>query len=382
MKSYSRFNLAILTCTAFGLLAVGSVNAVIDAFGILGNDNFFGLNRLKTEKFFHTKLFKAADITRVQPRTVLLGSSRTDLGLDPAHQAVSEYGPVYNLGLVGPNMYEVFRYLEHAAANQPDLKRVVLGIDFFMFNEYKVNEVDFKEERLGRKSITPSDWLNASLSFDALEGSLDTAQASLQDDAYYLYREDGMRYVYGDRPDGSLVRKFEDMIAGFIANQQYYGDYELSEDALDALHGVVELSQQRGIELEIFISPSHAAQWEGLYEAGLWDDWEAWKQAVVEIAPVWDFSGYNTVTTEPIADEMVNYWDSSHYRKEVGDWILDRIFEQSNASIPEDFGQKITSETVNNWLTQVQEDRETWLSDDSNVEQRCKIIKDACQSPE
>ncbi len=44
--------------------------------------------------------------------------------------------------------------------------------------------------------------------------------------------------------------------------------------------------------------------------------------------PLWDFSGYSSVTTETLPAsgshaEMEFYWDSSHFKDIVGDFVLD-----------------------------------------------------------
>jgi len=43
---------------------------------------------------------------------------------------------------------------------------------------------------------------------------------------------------------------------------------------------------------------------------------------------LWDFSGYSSVTTEALPAsgshaEMEFYWDSSHFKDIVGDFVLD-----------------------------------------------------------
>jgi len=87
------------------------------------------------------------------------------------------------------------------------------------------------------------------------------------------------------------------------------------------------------------------ANGEALRAAGLWPEFERWKEVLVNILaedssrhpgeqafPLWDFSGYNSITSEPIPNagdtstQMKWYWESSHYKTEVGNFVLDRIF--------------------------------------------------------
>ena len=80
----------------------------------------------------------------------------------------------------------------------------------------------------------------------------------------------------------------------------------------------------------------------------------------MKIAPVWSFSGYNSITTEPISDNMKNYIDPSHYRSEVGDLIINRLQKHQQEKVPNDFGILLTSDNVEFHLKKVRADREAW----------------------
>lgn len=361
MKNYRQFNRAFFGLTIPGLLAVGLFNIGVDPYGVM-NSPEWRLNRLRTEQFNHVRLFKATSVKRIAPKTVLLGSSRTDLGLDPKHPALADGKPAYNLGLVGPNMYEVRRYFDHALATQPNLKTVVLGVDFFMFNEYKTNPADFEEARLERDNLTPQEWLNVTLSLGVTRSSLGTIKNSWRSQANFLYHDNGFRYVHNNESYRPLPQEFENMIYGFFREEGYYPSFTLSQDFLNDFRELVEICRSRNIDLHIFISPSHATQWEALRLAGHWDDFEQWKRELVAIAPVWDFSGYHYISTEPISEEMAYYWDSSHYRQEVGNLILNRLFDHDIASVPPDFGVLMTPETIEENLVEIRRDRESWAN--------------------
>lgn len=118
--------------------------------------------------------------------------------------------------------------------------------------------------------------------------------------------------------------------------------------------------KQHDITLKVFISPSHATQWEAIRATGHWHTFEQWKREVAKITPVWDFSGYNSITTEPISNTMKNYGDNSHYTKEVGDLVLNRILSFKEETVSSDFGVLLTPETIESHLKQIRYDREVW----------------------
>jgi len=66
------------------------------------------------------------------------------------------------------------------------------------------------------------------------------------------------------------------------------------------------------------------------------------------------------VTTETVprpgeTREMAYYWDSSHFKEQVGDWILDRLFdvEQKIDGPPDDFGTLLDSSTIEGELEKI-----------------------------
>ena len=80
---------------------------------------------------------------------------------------------------------------------------------------------------------------------------------------------------------------------------------------------------------------------------------------------LWDFSGYNSITKEALpslADKqtrMLWHWDSSHYKKETGDLVLDRVFglQQPGRSVPQDFGVMLSSPNIEAHLAAIRDAR-------------------------
>jgi hypothetical protein len=117
-----------------------------------------------------------------------------------------------------------------------------------------------------------------------------------------------------------------------------------------------------GVNLQIFISPTHAAQWEAMRNSALYPTFDEWKRRLVEITPVWDFSGYNEVSGEPLVQVMRFYLESSHYLPNVGDMILRRIYAESTEDPPTGFGQYMTRENVATLIERFHIERERWAA--------------------
>lgn len=368
MKEYQHFCLSLLLTT--GCLSVGITvfNALVDPYGVLNSPDLSVTEEKVLKGKGHTRLFKAVDIKRMKPMAILLGTSRAERGLDPKHPVFADNQPAYNLALPGANQYEVMRYFEHAIANQPDLKQVVIGIDFFMFNQFNPNKPDFSEHRLEKTRITPADVFNTTFSIDAMRSSLLTVVSNIGNFGSESYRYDGAWIVPSNQNSETTLRR---MLAADL--RETYDDYQLSPEALDHFREIIETCRQRNIDVKVFISPTHATQREAVRVAGLWSAFENWKREIVKITPVWDFSGYNSITAEAISHEMENYLDSSHYTQEVGNLVLNRLFDYNNESVPADFGVWITPQNVEAHLRQIRTDRQRWASQNPEA---VKLVQD------
>ncbi|MDJ1184820.1 hypothetical protein [Roseofilum casamattae] len=342
------------------VLGISGANFLMDPYGVMNAPTIEGFNKLKPTKGNHTRLFKAVDVIRLKPQNVFLGTSRTNLALDPRHPAFSNNGSEmsYNLGLQDANLYEILRYLEHAIANQDEVKNVVIGIDYLSFNEWSRPKPDFDETILGRTTISGPLMMNVLFSLDVFKSSQKTLVENVSKGRNSSEFINGMRVLHTHK----LPWTMEYFTNGFIVLSNAYNHYKLSEKRLEDLQKIVDICREQNINLQLFISPVHASQLEAIRAAGKWDNFEQWKREVAEISPFWDFSGYNSLTTEEIAEQMVYYRDSSHYSPEVGNLVLNRIFDYQLDKVPDDFGVRVTSESIDAHLEEIRGDREAWAN--------------------
>ncbi len=353
------YNLLLLIFVSLPVMGVGVINWLIDPQDVFNTPNYLGINNVKPDKDKNDRLFKAIDITRIRPKIIIVGSSRAKQGINPEHPVFDQSAGVYNLALNGPNFYEVRKYIEHAIYNQPDLNEIVLGIDFFMFNAHIDNQPTFSESRLKKTHITVDDAIKVLFSFDTLNNSKHTIiasknQKSIDDN----YGEKGfMPNRNADKPEN--IWRFNQSIKLYFT---LHSNYEFSEQYWSDLAEVVELSQKHNIKLRVFISPSHATHWESIYITNRWKVFEEWKRKIVQLTPVWDFSGYNSVTTESINNKMDNYVDNSHYTPEIGNLILNRIFDYKNSQVPSDFGVLLTTDNMDFHLKNIRQKRQKWVN--------------------
>jgi hypothetical protein len=279
---------------------------------------------------------------------VLLGTSRTAVGLDPRDPAFGGKR-VYNLGFGGQTLRETRMLLDHAAAS--GVKEVYVGLDFFAANVHFTG----KEELTAHLVSAPvaSALAETAVSWQTLRHS-----AALAGGEPTRGRQRAARY---DSSSGALnwsaeyVRDQGGHRAMFVASELAYvtDNYRpapsrafalesqvLRRSAANEFRLLLRAAYRHGVRLHLFISPSHARQWTTLASLGLWNRFEEWKTLLVQVveeearaegrAPfaLWDFADYSAPSLEPLprANEIMRgYWDSSHYRPELGSLVLARI---------------------------------------------------------
>ncbi len=385
------------------LAAVVSVNLVVDPFGMYRLVVLDGVNAHKPAVQTRVRLVKAYEVRRLRPRGIILGTSRSHVGLRPSHEGWDPAArPVYNLAFDGATTKEMYHYLLHAHAVQP-LRQVVLGLDTYHATPAPANtRPDFDAQLLDSPAVRALPILiRADLkvltSLDTLRESLETVQ-SQGDGEPEWFAPNGQRLgdVFFRRPGehfGQIgprgyFEEIDRLEVGFKRQGQLAANARepahtarqpaaASETSLDYIRRIVAFCRAERIDLRIFIAPEHAHQLEITDAIGEWATLENAKRAVVQVLaedsaqhsdappfPLWDFSGYSSVTTEALPEpgsraEMGFYWDSSHFKDVVGDLVLDRLFGLSHPrrTVPPDFGVRLTAATIEPALARLRADQ-------------------------
>lgn len=363
-RTYTYKLLIIAALVAFG---TALINFVADPYGVWQTPLIEGLNAAKHPgaNYRIQKYVEWARWTR-PPQTILLGTSKTVDGLRPDHPSLQD-GTTYSMALGGQSLRESLLLFKHAL-KPGTLRRAVIGLDFFAFNAYWGTEVDYEQR------LTPGANLDLLFSTSMLSDSVDTLRQS-----WHATSLISATHMPEDAPGEMSMRShFIQIEAAFLPyyHPDPYRLYALSnprtgEDTLAIFHELLRLSYENNIELHLLISPSHAWHWEGLADVGLWENWEQWKRALVSISeeeakkagkpvyPLFDFSGYNSITTEALPDSpgrMKWYNDATHYNRACGDKVLDRLFDKTNAATS-DFGVQIDARNIDAHLAGIRSAR-------------------------
>ncbi len=411
IKHISSYRYCLLTLAAFIALLgfIACFNAIIDPFNMYGKVKIEGININKPTVYSRMRLYKAFEVERVQPQTIILGSSRTHLGISCSHEALARLeAPCYNLAFDGATAKEMYYYLHHADAVRP-LKHVVLGLDLYhASNSPAIIRPDFDEFLLYSDNLPH--WLRfitADLrlltSFDMLRASIQTLRSQSKIESSW-FSPDGQRLgevffrqvqptfvkegarTYFDEIDQQEIR---DQIVPAATKKNVETPVNSEENSISYVRRIIEFCRNRNIDLRIFITPSHAHQSET--SAALWgeDSLTSGKRELVKLLandaaayhdkaaiPLFDFSGYSEITTEPLPpvgsrEEMRYYWDSSHFKQVVGDYVLNRLFNISDKKMPTDFGVELTAKNIDSVLDKQKQSRAEYRKD--NFEEVAKL---------
>ena len=353
-------------------ICVGFLNLIVDPYALFNSPVYDGFNQNKEGMRHKVRSIKPLAVAVQRPKTLIMGSSRVWMGIDPQHPLLQDYSPVYNYGVDLSRIREIQLMLDHAIKNS-DIKRVILGLDFFMFNSLQRTNYGF-DEKLVSKQINIFDFIPMIFSVNSTIDSFRVLKYIRQDVLLKSFLRNGYRPPYGSdgKPDIKSYKNFHYYTNWIFLtptpNQTlYYSKMLVDEEVFNEFKKIIILCVNNHIDLKLYISPAHATlEGEGIKALGKEVDFENWKRRITKIAfqyniPLWDFGGYNSVTTEPVRTPMMFYSDSSHFTELVSDWILKRIFDQVEG-IPSDFGIQIEPSNINVHLSNIRLDREKYLS--------------------
>lgn len=400
----ARFLKLLVLLVLVVMSSLAFINGVVDPWGLYRWYARDGFNANKPRQIFNERIIRASDITREHPDVLLMGTSRAQVGLSPDAPAVQRLTKhALNVGFSDGTAYEALRYLQHAHAQSP-VKVAVIGADFLSFSGSTRKSADFTEERLAVTADYQRHWLyrladvpNTLLSLDALRASRRTTLEQYLPSYFYpggrrhehtmaarIEEQGGMHstFLWSEhdylreyacfRPFSAAHDKGGGSIGGW-KNQLAVTDK--GSGAMEDFRKLVTFARQQGIKLYVYTSPSHVRSQVLVEQAGLWPQYEEWKAELVTVlaannTPLWEFGGADPrFTAEALpakgdtTSRMKWYWESSHFRRELGDVALERILGASEHEETRGFGVALSPSNVEQELKRVKGEIATWQAE-------------------
>lgn len=355
------------------LTAIVSFNYVVDPYLIHQWDTP-AIKRLVPADQKVVPWGKTYAVSRYQPEVVYLGSSRVQTGL-PVQTDLFKGKRVFNLSVAGGTLGDAMAMLQHTSFfKRPDV--IVWGLDYGWLSHDGIGNTDFDRDlvadspnyALWRTLINLKRSASIDITLEAVKWVLGLSEQQCET-ILSFYGQKPEPCVAQDMIDEGGARKnFE-----ILMKEKKPGTYPKHQSFLQKLDTVIADQCRHGAVLRFFIQPVHAL--DELYTAPSWQAMENWKRDVVTTIShhqpsgcdirLIDFSGFNSITTEAIPqetgrDEMQYYWESSHYKSEVGGMMLTKLFSSKQHGLESDFGVDLTPETIEAHLAKVRRDRDKY----------------------
>lgn len=362
---YLRWMFATLLTT---VALCGAFNTLVDPLGIFGTPRIPGFNATKPYLDHHRDLARWRAANRLCPTAGIFGNSRAEIGFDPEHPDFARLGLVaYNHAIPGTPINIALRQLHwlNDAGCKPKL--VIVGVDFFDF-------LGAQPARMPPPAIPPAPRIDASVlaetvfSVTALLDSINTIAiqrashpASLSPRGFNPL----LNYVREVEQKGHYAlfrqRAIENARNWTRKSPRIHPDNGSESVEYAGLDAFLHDTSMMGATVHVVIYPYHAQIRLMLERAGLGQLFTEWKASLLAAAErprsanadikVWDFSGVSPETTESIPapgdrqTHLTYYWEAGHFKKTLGDRILDRILLDRPG-----FGQLLTPANLDGWL--------------------------------
>ena len=323
MNAAPRLRLMIGSLLIF-VVAVAAFNYLLNPYGAWRTSTVDPIfRRVDRERITTPYLLRTA-----RPTTLLIGTSRVFFGI-PVEQGWR--GQVQNAALSGASLSETSAELDLAMEN-PQLTRVVWGLDFFAFDGASLDQMDpITRRRLdGDTGALISDTL---LSFDAFQDSRQLLSRALSGrrklPAQRLgpvpWTPDEIRMMLASSGQKGLDR--ESLAQDVFQVSHYlpdYSGYRFEQRQLAACQRIIGRLRARGLRLILFLPPLSEYELELIRQTGHWPDFMLWKTKLAAAAGAYtDFSGYNRLAAQ---EDL--FLDVTHFKPVVGQVILRELLDE------------------------------------------------------
>ena len=372
------------------LVAAALLSAYVDPYRVFDLPGHLDDASPRPRAEQQVRLTKVVGVQRVHPRTLVIGNSRAEIGLDPqSAEWPSSWQPVYNAAIPGTDLSTGIAMLEHAL-RVGKVAHVVVGLEFLDFL-VAADEPSQEDPADADGAATESTRWQAARTLLTLDSILDAALTlQARGDPYAAditargfnplrdYRLAVRREGYGalfEQRNRENARSFA------LLPHDIFERGGRSSPSWRQLERLLALAKDHDVRVIGIIYPYHAQTLELFRAAGLWEAFEAWKARLAEVMParaevggeacaLWDFSGYHAYASEPVPArgvlgvDLAWYWEAGHFKSTLGERMLQRI----GGGQPEPaFGRCLTPATAPDDRAAIRAERGVWAANNPDA---------------
>jgi hypothetical protein len=264
------------------------------------------------------------------PQTLLLGSSRVLYGMK-IEQGVRD--GFQNAALSGSRLPEISKEVDLALRN-PHLKRIIWGVDFYIFDSYlNLCSPDTCARLDGDLRIKLTDNILSSDTFvasyrmvlRALMGKI-SPEAKLP----IPWPAPVICGSFADPPEQSLARMGPKRLFFEVSHLPEYRHFNYAPELRQSFLDIVGRIRDAHVQLIAFVPPLSQFELEMMRQTGRWGDFQAWKRFLAEHLNYTDFSGYNRIAR---SDRL--FMDAWHMEPAVGATIMRELLADPLPQCPD-----------------------------------------------
>ena len=274
----------------------------------------------------------------------MIGSSR--IGTTPP-KTVEQYIPnskIYNLTMNGATMYDYLMHIRYMINRGYPIETIYLQLDVINMTYYGGLESDYLSKLhpyVEDKSLAP-------FYFDYLTGFFPfNIKNKIAQNFNYTFTTT-YNLETGIWANPTKEKEISENCEEYVKNQKSFHaknrrilKYLTKKEFIPDLKEIIHLCKTHHIKLYTFMMPHNQV----LMDSFVVDDYLHYLKDISELTDFYDFSGYNSITTN-----NCNYYERSHYRPKIGELIAGRIFNNKNIKIPDDFGKLVTKKNIKEYL--------------------------------
>ena len=357
--AFRRFVAGLIATVLICVALVALFNWWVNPYRLFQSSPPSSLTNVKVRPESNIATIKLLNAIDQRPEVVVLGNSRADVGLDPAHPALARLGqPVYNLAVPGQGILGVLANFR-TILRESEVKTAIIGVDFidFVVDAQPVSALA-KGDPIETGRLGLVERFRALLTITGLQDSIRTLfsaraslPATLRDDGFNpmldyqaMAARSGYRAMFTQRFQ-ETEKRLEKARLGLTAR-------DAADSAeMAALREILRLAAEHNVRLIVFTYPYHADYLMLYRKVGLQDPLETWKRNLVAAAAdtarahpgaprviVWDFATFSRYSTLPVPDTAEDeaarwYWEAGHFKKELGDLMLLAMLAPPGSSV-------------------------------------------------
>lgn len=301
---------------------------------------------------------KLTQVKRLKPDVLILGNSRTQIGFNPDAPVFNQRGLLaYNLGIPGIGIKTVYEQLLYLKKNDISPQLIIVGLDFLDFvnlSSQQESDVSINSSQLYVEQQSKlEDWFwqfDSIFSLASVRDAFRTLTIQNNDEAAIITPH-GFNPLNDYKPIARTEGYYKLFQQRAQENVKVYlkkAKGSLSLTSLSYLQALLNLIKEDNSKIKLVIYPYHAQILALFEKANLWSLFDQWKYLVVNElvnmhhystqVELYDYSGYSFYHCEriPPKEDLLTttqwYWEAGHFKKELGDIILEEILRNNGTT--------------------------------------------------